>query len=73
MIEHFSSREGRGRPVYGWVVTTEDYALIQPESAAAELYKTDDRDQSNNLIAGNNAAAQRAAETLAQLRTEMLE
>ena len=51
-IEHFTDRETRGRPVYGWAMRQEAYKLINPTGQAAELYNLDaDPLEADDLLA----------------------
>ncbi|MGR3813683.1 MAG: sulfatase-like hydrolase/transferase [Cognatishimia activa] len=67
-IEHFSSRSGRGKPVYGWSIISNDYSLIAAEDAPMELYASSDQKQRKNLI----SKAQSEAEKLVALRKDYL-
>jgi arylsulfatase A-like enzyme len=68
-IEHFSSKEGRGRPVYGWAMISKDYSLIAPENASMELYQSSDEKQRKDVI----DAAQSQAKSLVALRDAFLD
>lgn len=71
--DHFTTRQARGRGIYGWAIREGDYRLVVPKDAPTELFDlSSDPLEQTNLLAGGGTDAFLRIEADLRARREAL-